>query len=144
MCRNSSPAAAFCGDSRDLICATLATSPERFKLWKHGNLPLDKFIPPYPDKRMTVDALKALDKQSFEKGNASVYRASKEAIAFVKENIAKNVDTTGLDTKSLNALSHGLLAQMKKYNLDKFEDFLPGAAGIVGVSRDNKIFMFDA
>ena len=71
--------------------------PERFKLWKHGNHPLDKFIPPYPDKRLTVDALKALDKQSFEKGNVSVYRASKEAIAFVKENISKNVDTTGLE-----------------------------------------------
>ena len=39
--------------------------PERFKIWKHGNLPLDKFIPPYPDKRLTVDALKALDLASF-------------------------------------------------------------------------------
>ena len=28
MCRKSSPAAAFSGDSRDLICATLATSGE--------------------------------------------------------------------------------------------------------------------
>ena len=118
--------------------------PERFKLWQRGNLPLDKFIPPYPDKRMTVDALKAEDKKSFEKGKTSEYRASKEAIAFVKENIAKIVDATGLDTKSLNALSHGLLAQMKKYNLDKFEEFLPGAIGIIGVSRDNKTFMFDA
>ena len=118
--------------------------PERFAIWKHGNLPLDKFIPPYPDKRLTVDALKDLDKQSFEKGKTSEYRASKEAIAFAKENIAKNVDATGLDTKSLNALSHGLSAQMKKYNLDKFEEFLPGATGIIGVSRDNNIFMFDA
>jgi hypothetical protein len=24
--------------------------PERSKLWKHGNLKLDKFIPPYPDR----------------------------------------------------------------------------------------------
>ena len=39
--------------------------PERFKLWKKGNLPLDKFIPPYPDKRLTVDALKALDLKGF-------------------------------------------------------------------------------
>jgi SPP1 gp7 family putative phage head morphogenesis protein len=52
--------------------------PERFKLWKKGNLPLDKFIPPYPDKRLTVDALKELDKQSFDKEKTSVYRASKE------------------------------------------------------------------
>lgn len=39
--------------------------PERFKIWKHGNLPLDKFIPPYPDKRLTVEKMKELDKTSF-------------------------------------------------------------------------------
>lgn len=41
--------------------------PERYKLWKKGNIPLDKFIPPYPQKRMTVEELKKLDKASFEK-----------------------------------------------------------------------------
>lgn len=39
--------------------------PERYKLWKKGNIPLDKFIPPYPQKRMTVEELKKLDKASF-------------------------------------------------------------------------------
>lgn len=40
--------------------------PERFKLWKKGNLPLDKFIPPYPDRLLTVGKLKELDKESFQ------------------------------------------------------------------------------
>ena len=39
--------------------------PGRYKLWKKGNIPLDKFIPPYPQKRMTVEELKKLDKASF-------------------------------------------------------------------------------
>ena len=39
--------------------------PERYKLWEKGNIPLDKFIPPYPQKRMTVEELKKLDKASF-------------------------------------------------------------------------------
>ena len=39
--------------------------PERYKLWKKGGLKLDKFIPPYPQKRMTVEELKKLDKASF-------------------------------------------------------------------------------
>ena len=39
--------------------------PERYKLWKRGNLSLDKFIPPYPQKRMTVEELKRLDQLSF-------------------------------------------------------------------------------
>lgn len=38
---------------------------ERYEIWKRGNLPLDKFIPPYPNPRLTVEALKELDKQSF-------------------------------------------------------------------------------
>ena len=41
--------------------------PERYKLWKKGGLKLDKFIPPYPQKRLTVEELKKLDKASFEK-----------------------------------------------------------------------------
>ena len=41
--------------------------PERYKLWKRGGISLDKFIPPYPQKRMTVEELKKLDKASFEK-----------------------------------------------------------------------------
>lgn len=39
--------------------------PERYKLWKWGRISLDKFIPPYPQKRMTVEELKKLDKESF-------------------------------------------------------------------------------
>ena len=39
--------------------------PERYKLWKKGSLKLDKFIPPYPQKRMTVEELKKLDQASF-------------------------------------------------------------------------------
>ncbi len=39
--------------------------PERYEIWKRGNLPLDKFIPPYPNPRLTVEALKELDKESF-------------------------------------------------------------------------------
>ena len=41
--------------------------PERYKLWKRGGISLDKFIPPYPQKRLTVEELKKLDKASFEK-----------------------------------------------------------------------------
>lgn len=40
-------------------------APERYKLWKRGGVSLDKFIPPYPQKRMTVEELKKLDKASF-------------------------------------------------------------------------------
>ena len=40
--------------------------PERYKIWQRGNLTLDKFIAPYPDKRLTVDALKDLDKNRFK------------------------------------------------------------------------------
>ena len=39
--------------------------PERYKIWKRGNLSLDKFIPPYPQKRLTVKELKRLDQASF-------------------------------------------------------------------------------
>ena len=39
--------------------------PERYKLWKKGGLKLDKFIPPYPQKRLTVEELKKFDKASF-------------------------------------------------------------------------------
>lgn len=39
--------------------------PERYEIWKRGNLSVDKFIPPYPNPRLTVEALKELDKQSF-------------------------------------------------------------------------------
>ena len=94
MCRNSSPAAAFSGDSRDLICATLATSPERFKIWKHGNLPLDKYIPPYPDKRMTVEKLKELDKESFAKSSPT------ESITRVKPLSKEEVDAVEQYTRS--------------------------------------------
>lgn len=41
--------------------------PERYKLWKRGGVSLDKFIPPYPQKRMTVEELKKLDQASFKK-----------------------------------------------------------------------------
>lgn len=41
--------------------------PELYKLWKKGRLPLDKFIPPYPNKRLTVKELKRLDQESFNK-----------------------------------------------------------------------------
>lgn len=39
--------------------------PERYEIWRRGNLSLDKFIPPYPNPRLTVEALKELDKKSF-------------------------------------------------------------------------------
>ena len=39
--------------------------PERYKLWKRGGISLDKFIPPYPQKRLTVEELKKLDQASF-------------------------------------------------------------------------------
>lgn len=39
--------------------------PKRYELWKKGNLPLDRFIPPYPNKQLTVERLKELDKKSF-------------------------------------------------------------------------------
>lgn len=52
--------------------------PERFKIWKHGNLKLDKFIPPYPDKRLTVDALKKMDQDSFKDG--VLYQAQRERL----------------------------------------------------------------
>lgn len=41
--------------------------PGRYLIWKRGNLSLDKFIPPYPQKRLTVKELKKLDQESFRK-----------------------------------------------------------------------------
>lgn len=118
--------------------------PERFKIWKHGNLPLDKFIPPYPDKRLTVDALKAEDKKSF-KNNSKRYKASPESIKFASDNIASHVDATGLSTEALDVLSRGLLEKMQKYGLNKLEDLIPTEANVIlGVSRDNKQFKFNA
>lgn len=38
--------------------------PERYEIWKRGNLPLSDFIPPYPNPRLTVDALRELDSAS--------------------------------------------------------------------------------
>lgn len=40
---------------------------EKYEIWKRGNLPLNKFIPPYPNKKLTVKRLKELDKKSFDK-----------------------------------------------------------------------------
>ena len=39
--------------------------PQRYKLYKDFKLPLDRFIPPYPNKRMTIIELKEQDKASF-------------------------------------------------------------------------------
>ena len=39
--------------------------PQRYKLYKDFKLPLDRFIPPYPNKRMTIVELKEQDKASF-------------------------------------------------------------------------------
>ena len=39
--------------------------PERYKLYKDYKLPLDRFIPPYPNKQMTIVELKEHDKASF-------------------------------------------------------------------------------
>ena len=118
--------------------------PERFAIWKRGNLPLDKFIPPYPDKRLTVDALKAEDKKSFAK-NAKRYEASPEAIKFARDNIAKHVDVTGLSAEALDVLSRGLLEKMQKYGLDKLEELIPTEEDVIlGVRRDNKRFQFNA
>ncbi len=39
--------------------------PEKFKLWKRGRIPLDSFIPPYPDRAMTVREMKRRDQESF-------------------------------------------------------------------------------
>lgn len=39
--------------------------PQRYKIWRHGNLSTDKFINPYPNRQFTVDELKELDKNSF-------------------------------------------------------------------------------
>ena len=39
--------------------------PQRYKIWRHGNLPTDNFITPYPQRQFTVAELKELDKNSF-------------------------------------------------------------------------------
>jgi hypothetical protein len=39
--------------------------PKKFEIWKRGNLPLDSFIPPYPDRAMTVREMKRRDQESF-------------------------------------------------------------------------------
>ena len=39
----------------------------KYQLWKQGNLGLDKFIPPFPDRAFTVKELKEIDKKSFKK-----------------------------------------------------------------------------
>lgn len=43
--------------------------PERYAIWKRGNLPLDDFIPPYPNPRLTVKALRELDAADFPAGS---------------------------------------------------------------------------
>lgn len=50
----------------------------RYELWKNGNLDLDKFIPPYPDRAFTVKELKEMDKKSFTHGMA--FQASRTRI----------------------------------------------------------------
>ena len=45
--------------------------PQRYKLYKDFKLPLDRFIPPYPNKRMTIIELKEADKASFAAAPAS-------------------------------------------------------------------------
>ena len=37
----------------------------RYELWKQGNLDIEKFIPPFPDRAFTVKELKEMDKKSF-------------------------------------------------------------------------------
>lgn len=39
--------------------------PQRYKIWRHGNLSTDNFITPYPNRQFTVAELKELDKNSF-------------------------------------------------------------------------------
>lgn len=41
--------------------------PAKYKLWKTGKYSVDDFIPPYPNKAMTVKELKAKDLASFKK-----------------------------------------------------------------------------
>lgn len=40
--------------------------PEKYKLWQTGKYDIKDFIPPYPQKAMTVKQLKELDKASFK------------------------------------------------------------------------------
>lgn len=71
--------------------------PEKFKLWKKGNMPLDRFIPPYPDKAMTVRELKRLDQESFAlygaKGSKNSakdrWKAAEEYILYETDNITR-------------------------------------------------------
>ena len=51
--------------------------PQRYKLYKDYKLPLDRFIPPYPNKRMTIVELKEQDKASFAAVNAPVPKPTK-------------------------------------------------------------------
>ena len=40
----------------------------KYEIYKNGNLPLKKFIPPYPERMYSVKELKEMDKKSFFKG----------------------------------------------------------------------------
>ena len=52
---------------------------KRYRIWKHGNLPIDNYIPPYPNKEMTVEKLKELDKASFaQKSPAKIIKRTEK------------------------------------------------------------------
>lgn len=90
--------------------------PERFKIWKHGNLPLDKFIPPYPDKRLTVDALKALDLKGFSAWVKN--KVSKPE----KTKLQKEADIIGAKIiKSKHSIEEDLKKTNPHYNPNSYE-----------------------
>lgn len=45
--------------------------PARYELYEKGKLPLNDFLPPYPDKQFTLDELKRHDAEAFRKAGLS-------------------------------------------------------------------------
>ena len=114
--------------------------PEQFKLWKKGNLDIEKFIPPFPDRGFTVREVKEMDKRSFYKGvplKGLFSKRTKEnsvpppsfeikgtrGIAAQTRLIigSDKVDLTGItDEKMLNQMNHALYILKEKYPWLKF------------------------
>ena len=124
--------------------------PEKFKLWKKGNMPLDRFIPPYPDKTMTVRELKRLDQESFalygsksSKNSAKDrWKAAEEYILHEKGNITRYSPRKGQEQWDIipeevkKILWHDKVKDVPKNFMTKN---IPGFDGIVNKRADGGI-----
>ena len=93
--------------------------PQRYKLYKDHKLPLDRFIPPYPNKRMTIIELKEQDKASFAAAPAKpLFKSAKtikEATEWTKQNRGVNVKWGKVDLESINIINDEMNSLAHEY-----------------------------